>query len=45
MINIKDKLDIRCDFPAFFNMFFAGKSFAVLDIETTGYRQTSVLSF
>ena len=36
MINIKDKLDIRCDFPAFFNMFFAGKSFAVLDIETTG---------
>lgn len=36
MINIKDKLDICCDFPAFFNMFFAGKSFAVLDIETTG---------
>ena len=36
MINIKDKLDICCDFPAFFNLFFAGKSFAALDIETTG---------
>ncbi len=36
MINIKEKLDISCDFPAFFNMFFSKKSFAVLDIETTG---------
>ena len=36
MINIKEKLDISCDFPAFFNMFFSERSFAVLDIETTG---------
>ena len=31
MINIKEKLDISCDFPTFFNMFFSKKSFAVLD--------------
>ena len=33
MINIKEKLDISCDFPTFFNMFFSTNAF------TTSFRK------